>query len=110
MLRRLPSSIVRQFSSVGAQQPSAKRSVLRRKMPEGRLVKTRLQPGDRLFELYRQIESHPDIRHLAGIVRSAGFEMRVAGGAVRDLLCGNLPDDIDFASTATPDQMIELLR
>ncbi|CAH2247064.1 CCA tRNA nucleotidyltransferase 1, mitochondrial [Pelobates cultripes] len=32
-------------------------------------------------------------------------EIRIAGGAVRDLLVGNQPHDVDFATTATPDQM-----
>ena len=31
---------------------------------------------------------------------------RIAGGAVRDLLMGITPADVDFASTATPQQMI----
>ncbi|KAM4651180.1 CCA tRNA nucleotidyltransferase 1, mitochondrial isoform 1-T3 [Discoglossus pictus] len=36
------------------------------------------------------------------------FELRIAGGAVRDLLSGNKPHDVDFATTATPEQMKEL--
>ena len=35
-------------------------------------------------------------------------EIRIAGGAVRDLLGGKVPHDIDFATTATPDQMKEM--
>lgn len=34
--------------------------------------------------------------------------MRIAGGAVRDLLLGKQPHDIDFATTATPDEMKDL--
>ena len=37
-----------------------------------------------------------------------GHELRIAGGAVRDLLGGKVPHDIDFATTATPDQMKEI--
>lgn len=33
------------------------------------------------------------------------FELRIAGGAVRDLLSGKQPEDVDFATTATPEQM-----
>ncbi|KAG9470180.1 hypothetical protein GDO78_018716 [Eleutherodactylus coqui] len=36
------------------------------------------------------------------------YELRIAGGAVRDLLAGKQPHDVDFATTATPDQMKEL--
>nr|XP_039251180.1 CCA tRNA nucleotidyltransferase 1, mitochondrial-like [Styela clava] len=37
-----------------------------------------------------------------------GYELSIAGGAVRDLLSGIKPKDIDFATTATPKQMIEM--
>ncbi|XP_053576901.1 CCA tRNA nucleotidyltransferase 1, mitochondrial [Bombina bombina] len=36
------------------------------------------------------------------------YELRIAGGAVRDLLVGNKPHDVDFATTATPPQMKDL--
>ena len=34
----------------------------------------------------------------------------MAGGAVRDILCHIVPNDIDFASDAKPDEMINILR
>lgn len=37
-----------------------------------------------------------------------GFELRMAGGAVRDVLLGIEPKDIDFATDATPSQMHEM--
>ncbi|KAB1264438.1 CCA tRNA nucleotidyltransferase 1; mitochondrial [Camelus dromedarius] len=37
-------------------------------------------------------------------------ELRIAGGAVRDLLSGVKPQDVDFATTATPTQMKELFQ
>uniref|UniRef100_A0A915JU58 Poly A polymerase head domain-containing protein n=1 Tax=Romanomermis culicivorax TaxID=13658 RepID=A0A915JU58_ROMCU len=42
--------------------------------------------------------------------RKNGFELRIAGGAVRDILLGQVPHDIDFATTATPTQMINLFN
>ncbi|KAM3960552.1 CCA tRNA nucleotidyltransferase 1, mitochondrial [Aphomia sociella] len=36
------------------------------------------------------------------------YEIRVAGGAVRDLLMGQKPTDLDFATVATPQQMKEM--
>lgn len=36
------------------------------------------------------------------------YELRIAGGAVRDLLSGMTPQDIDFATTATPAEMKEM--
>lgn len=37
-------------------------------------------------------------------------ELRIAGGAVRDLLSGRKPQDVDFATTATPEQMKTLFQ
>ncbi|XP_033822966.1 CCA tRNA nucleotidyltransferase 1, mitochondrial isoform X1 [Periophthalmus magnuspinnatus] len=42
---------------------------------------------------------------LAEIFQKNNYELRIAGGAVRDLLSGRRPDDVDFATTATPDEM-----
>lgn len=36
----------------------------------------------------------------------AGFETRVVGGFVRDTVMGAKPKDMDFCTTATPDQMV----
>ncbi|KFD68902.1 hypothetical protein M514_08259 [Trichuris suis] len=38
------------------------------------------------------------------------YEIRIAGGAVRDLLMGVQPGDIDLATTATPDQMMDMFN
>lgn len=40
--------------------------------------------------------------------RTMGHEIRIVGGAVRDILLGEEPKDIDLCTTATPDQMIEV--
>ena len=47
----------------------------------------------------------PELVKLTELFKTYGYELRIAGGAVRDLLSLKLPDDIDFATTATPDQM-----
>jgi tRNA nucleotidyltransferase/poly(A) polymerase len=41
------------------------------------------------------------------ILEDAGFEARIAGGAVRDFLLGKDPKDIDIATTARPGQTIQ---
>ena len=45
-----------------------------------------------------------------GAVISSNTLFRMAGGAVRDLMMGITPADIDFASDATPTQMKELFE
>lgn len=42
---------------------------------------------------------------LAALFKENQYELRIAGGAVRDLVLGIKPKDIDFATTATPEQM-----
>ena len=47
----------------------------------------------------------PELRTLSGIFSKHGYELRIAGGAVRDLLMDKTPSDVDFATTATPEEM-----
>lgn len=40
----------------------------------------------------------------------AGFTIKIAGGAVRDLVQGKDPKDIDLATDATPEEMMQVLQ
>lgn len=40
----------------------------------------------------------------------SGFQLRIVGGAVRDILSGKEPKDIDLASDATPEESLRLLK
>lgn len=44
------------------------------------------------------------------VLREAGFEAYIVGGAVRDLLVGMRPKDFDVATDATPEQVKTLFR
>ncbi|XP_039626939.1 CCA tRNA nucleotidyltransferase 1, mitochondrial [Polypterus senegalus] len=50
------------------------------------------------------------LKRIAELFKENNFELRIAGGAVRDLLNGKQPQDVDFATTATPDQMKNLFQ
>uniref|UniRef100_A0A3P9JMM0 tRNA nucleotidyl transferase, CCA-adding, 1 n=1 Tax=Oryzias latipes TaxID=8090 RepID=A0A3P9JMM0_ORYLA len=50
------------------------------------------------------------LKGLAGLFEKHQYELRIAGGAVRDLLSGKRPEDVDFATTATPEQMKSLFQ
>ncbi|KAL9968449.1 hypothetical protein ACROYT_G026826 [Oculina patagonica] len=39
-----------------------------------------------------------------------GFDIRIVGGAVRDILLGIQPKDVDLSTNATPPEMIELFQ
>lgn len=47
----------------------------------------------------------PELQKLIDLFKKYDYELRIAGGAVRDLLCDIPPHDIDFATTATPSEM-----
>jgi tRNA nucleotidyltransferase (CCA-adding enzyme) len=44
------------------------------------------------------------------VFKTYNFELRIAGGAVRDLVVDKVPQDVDFATTATPTQMKEMFE
>lgn len=50
----------------------------------------------------------PEVKALQEICERHQMEIRIAGGAVRDILLGIVPHDIDFATTSHPEQMVEI--
>ncbi len=49
------------------------------------------------------------IKKLDKVFNSNNYELRIVGGAVRDLALDKTPKDIDLATDATPDEMMEIL-
>ncbi|KAM4740653.1 CCA tRNA nucleotidyltransferase 1, mitochondrial isoform 2-T2 [Anableps anableps] len=47
---------------------------------------------------------------IAEVFEKHQHELRIAGGAVRDLLSGKRPEDVDFATTATPEVMKDMFQ
>ncbi|XP_053401627.1 uncharacterized protein LOC128557688 isoform X2 [Mercenaria mercenaria] len=52
----------------------------------------------------------PELNQLITLFEKNNFEIRIAGGAVRDLLMEKQLHDVDFATTATPEQMKEMFE
>ena len=50
------------------------------------------------------------LKSLNTLFGTAGYELMFVGGCVRDTIMGISPKDIDLATSATPDQMIELFQ
>ncbi|CAD7684953.1 unnamed protein product [Nyctereutes procyonoides] len=50
------------------------------------------------------------LKSLTELFVKENHELRIAGGAVRDLLNGVKPQDVDFATTATPAQMKDMFQ
>jgi len=57
---------------------------------------------------FTAILARPEVRALADVFKRHAYELRLAGGPVRDLLSGTMPHDLDFATNATPTQMKEM--
>lgn len=47
----------------------------------------------------------PQLVKVSDLFKANQYELRAAGGAVRDLLMNKVPADVDLATTATPEQM-----
>lgn len=52
----------------------------------------------------------PELKQLVALFEKNNYEIRIAGGAVRDLLMGKELHDVDFATTATPEEMKEMFE
>ena len=69
-----------------------------------------LQKGRDLFddeqlELKKKFEITDELKQLDSIFKKGKHEIRIVGGAVRDLALGKSPKDIDLATDATPQEM-----
>src|SRR2546430_12471904 len=56
------------------------------------------------------IRVFPVIDELGARFAKAGHELYLVGGSVRDALLGRLGDDLDFATSATPDETLAALK
>jgi poly(A) polymerase len=50
------------------------------------------------------------VMDLAGRFRAAGHQIYLVGGPVRDAFLGRIPPDLDFATDATPEHSLEIVR
>jgi poly(A) polymerase len=54
--------------------------------------------------------SNPLLDRLGALFEAAGFELSLVGGPVRDAILGRVAPDLDFTSSANPDQILKLLK
>ena len=54
--------------------------------------------------------SESGVKKIIKLFKESNYQLRLCGGAVRDILSGKQPKDLDFATTATPDQMEEMYK
>lgn len=51
-----------------------------------------------------------DVKMIIDILNTAGHEAYAVGGCVRDMLMGNIPNDYDITTSATPKEMTEIFK
>lgn len=56
------------------------------------------------------LAENPVVRTLAEAFDAAGFEFAVVGGPVRDALLGRQTHDLDFTTSASPDQILAIVK
>jgi len=61
-------------------------------------------------ETLRLVTSEEPIKGLAEAFAAAGFELALVGGPVRDAFLGRKVHDLDFTTSATPDQIEKLVK
>lgn len=52
----------------------------------------------------------PEVNTLSELFKKRNYELRIAGGAVRDILMGIKPIDLDFATSVTPDKIRKMFE
>jgi len=92
-------------------KPKSNVTIARRKQPDPQSWwQNVLQKGINLFddeqlELKKKFEITDELKQLDNIFKKGKHEIRIVGGAVRDLALGKAPKDIDLATDATPQEM-----
>eukprot|EP00049_Salpingoeca_infusionum_P007550 m.122727 g.122727 ORF g.122727 m.122727 type:complete len:485 (+) comp13741_c0_seq1:130-1584(+) len=61
-------------------------------------------------EITDKINADPAVQKLTSVFKENQFEIRLVGGAVRDILIGRWPHDYDFATDALPEQVQTILE
>jgi poly(A) polymerase len=54
--------------------------------------------------------SNPLLDRLGALFEAAGFELSLVGGPVRDAILGRIAPDLDFTTSANPDQILKILK
>lgn len=61
-------------------------------------------------ELIKKIPNLKNVQFLNNVFKKEGYELRLVGGVVRDLLQNKTPKDVDLATNATPSEMLEIAK
>ena len=62
----------------------------------------------RFFKITLPQDILQTIRDIASVVRAKGYDLCIVGGAVRDIVSGKVPHDVDMVSSATPGELEQI--
>ena len=68
------------------------------------IIGTMLKLDHKVFEFVFT----PEVKELLKVFDKHKYEIRLVGGVVRDILLGKQPNDLDFATTATYKEMVQM--
>ncbi len=70
-----------------------------------------LAPENIAAQLVRDaLGSMPDVIELGRLFESAGFDLALVGGSVRDLILQRDLGDLDFTTQATPQEIVKITK
>lgn len=69
-----------------------------------------MQPVAQAMNNLQQNTQHPLLERLGNLFEGAGFELALVGGPVRDAILGRVAPDLDFTTSASPDEILKLVK
>ncbi len=69
-----------------------------------------MQPVVQAMNNLQQNTQHPLLERLGNLFEAAGFELALVGGPVRDAILGRVAPDLDFTTSANPDQILKIVK
>ena len=69
-----------------------------------------MQPVVQAMNNLQQNTQHPLLERLGDLFDKAGFELALVGGPVRDAILGRVAPDLDFTTSASPDEILRLVK
>ena len=69
-----------------------------------------MQAVAQALENLEQNTKHPLLTKLGEAFEAAGYELALVGGPVRDAILGRVAPDLDFTTSANPDQILKVVK
>jgi poly(A) polymerase len=69
-----------------------------------------VQDVAKALENLQRNTQNPLLDRLGALFEAAGFELALVGGPVRDAILGRVAPDLDFTTSASPDEILKLIK